>query len=92
MIVRLMGEGQFELDKKHLNELNRIDNNIVKIVGKRDETVFKSELKKLMDYVRKYGKPLPRDVLKPSDVIIPPSDITLQEAEKIFEGDGLVPD
>ncbi|VVB89144.1 Uncharacterised protein [uncultured archaeon] len=92
MIVRLMGEGQFELDKKHMDEMNRIDNNIVKIVNKGDEKVFKSEFKKLTNYVRKYGKPVPHEVIKPSDVIVPPSDITLEEAKKIFSGEGLVPD
>ncbi len=35
MIVRLMGEGQYELEKKHMDEVNKIDNNIVKIRQKR---------------------------------------------------------
>ncbi len=55
MIVRLMGEGQFEIDSKHLDEMNRIDNNIVKIVVKGDERTFKTEFKKLIDYVRRNG-------------------------------------
>ena len=46
----------------------------------------------LIDRVRKYGKNLPDCVLKPSDVIILPADITLEEARKIFRGEGLVPD
>ncbi len=92
MIVRLMGEGQFEIDKKHMDEVNKIDNNIVKIVTKGDEKVFRSEFRKLNDYVRKFGKPVPHDILKPSDVIIPPADITLDEAKKIFKGEGLIPD
>ena len=37
MIVRLMGEGQFEIDKKHVDEINKIDNNIVKLVNKGNE-------------------------------------------------------
>lgn len=59
MIVRLMGEGQYELDKKHADELNRIDNNIVKIVNRGDEKAYKSEFRKLSDYVRKNGKKYP---------------------------------
>lgn len=92
MIVRLMGEGQYELDKKHLDEVNKIDNDIVKIVQKGDEKVFKSEYKKLSDYVRKNGKKISDNVIKPSEIIIPPSDLTLDEAKKIFAGDGLFPD
>ncbi len=92
MIVRLMGEGQFEIEKKHLDEVNKIDNNIVKLVNKGDEKAFKAEFKKMTDYVRRQGKKIPNEVLKPSDVIIPPADLTLDEAKKIFKGEGLVPD
>ncbi|VVB56024.1 Uncharacterised protein [uncultured archaeon] len=92
MIVRLMGEGQYELEKKHVDEVNKIDNNIVKIVKNEDEKVFKTEFKKLSDYVKRNGKKIPDDVIKPSDCIIPPSDLTLDEAKKIFAGDGLFPD
>ncbi len=91
MIVRLMGEGQYEIDKKHLDELNRIDNNIVKLVTKGEDRAFKSEIKKLADYVHKYGKKMPDNVLKPSDIIIPPADLTVDEAREIFKGDGLIP-
>lgn len=92
MIVRLMGEGQYELDKMYMDEVNRIDNNIVKIVQKGDELVFKSEFKKLSEYVRKNGNKISDEVIKPSEIIIPPSDLTLDEAKRIFAGDGLFPD
>ncbi|HLB70505.1 MAG: hypothetical protein OIN88_02075 [Candidatus Methanoperedens sp.] len=90
MIVRLMGEGQYELDKMHLDEINKIDNNIVNIVNKGDEKTFKSEFKKLTDNVRRHGKKLPDDILKPSDLIIPPADLTFEEAKMIFKGEGLI--
>jgi len=96
MIVRLMGEGQYEIDKKYLDAVNKIDNNIVKIVNGRDEkvveTAFKTEYKKLIDYVRKNGKKIPNEIIKPSDLVIPPADLTLEEARKIFTGEGLIPE
>ena len=96
MIVRLMGEGQYEFDKKHLDAINKIDNNIVKIVNGRDEKAvtiaFKAEFKKLTDYARKNGKKVPHEIIKPSDLIIPPADLTLEEARKIFKGEGLIKD
>ena len=91
MIVRLMGEGQYEIDKKQVDEINKIDNNLVKIVNKGDEKSFRTEFRKLTENVRRYGKKLPDDVLKPSDIIIPPADLTLDEAREIFKGDGLIP-
>jgi len=45
VIVRLMGEGQYELDKNHLDEINRIDNNIVKIINRGDEKAIKTTFK-----------------------------------------------
>jgi hypothetical protein len=91
-----MGEGQYEIDKKHLDAVNKIDNNIVKIVSGRDEkivsTAFKTEYKNLIDYVRKNGKKIPNEIIKPSDLIIPPADLTLEEARKIFTGEGLIPE
>lgn len=96
MIVRLMGEGQYELDEKHVDELNKIDNNIVRIISRGDEKairiIFKSEFKKLNDHVRKNGKKIPDDIIKPSDLIIPPADISLKEVRKIFKRDGLIKD
>ncbi len=92
MIVRLMDEGQYEVDKKYVDEINKLDNSIVKLVENGDEKSFKTEFRKLTDYVRRHGARLPEDVLKPSDIIVPPADITLEEARKIFRGEGLVPD
>ncbi|HEY9246558.1 MAG TPA: hypothetical protein VIO11_06915 [Candidatus Methanoperedens sp.] len=92
MIVRLMGEGQFELEKKYLDEVNSIDNDIVKLVNKGDEKAFRTEFRKMTDCVRRNGKKIAIEVLKPSDVIIPPADLTFEEARKIFKGEGLVPD
>ena len=92
MIVRLMGEGQFEIDKKHLDEVNKVDNNIVKIVSKGDEKAYKTEYRKLAELVRRNGKKIPDSIIKPSDVIIPPADLTFEEAKRIFQGEGLIPD
>lgn len=96
MIVRLMGEGQYEIDKKYMDTVNKIDNNIVKILNSGDEkaitAAFNAEYKKLIEYVRKNSKKMPPEIIKPSDIIIPPADLTLEEAQKIFTGEGLIPD
>ncbi len=92
MIVRLMGEGQFELDSKHLDELNKIDNEVVRIVSSGNEKTFKKVYPKLADYVHRYGKPVDSKILKGSDLILPPADLSFEEAKKIFKGDGLIKD
>ncbi len=72
--------------------MNRIDNNIVQIVAKGDEKAFETEFKKLVDLVSRNGKKIAYDIIKPSEIIVPPSDLTIEEAKEIFKEDGLIPD
>jgi hypothetical protein len=43
--------------------------------------------------VQANGEPLPIDELWPaSDAIVPPADLTLDEARELLTGEGLIPD
>jgi hypothetical protein len=86
-----MTDHQYVVDDSLLQELNEIDNRIVSLVEKSDGS-FVKELKKLIKIVKENGKILDDSVLKNSDIIIPPEDITLDEAKKIFTGEGIFPD
>jgi hypothetical protein len=92
MIVRIMGEGQYKLSSSLLDELNAIDNRIVDYVGKESESDFRSELTKLIATVKKNGTPIDDAEIVESDIIIPPEDMTLEEATEIFSGEGLIED
>jgi hypothetical protein len=46
----------------------------------------------MAEAVRTNGSRLPDEDLSPSEAIIPPEDLTLDEARELFEGDGLIPD
>ena len=92
MIVRLMGEGQFELEDGAANELNKLDNAAVEALQAGDEEQFRDRLRDLAQAVRDSGRPLLDSDLHPSDVIIPPDDLSLDEARELFSGDGLIPD
>ncbi len=92
MIVRIMEEGQFRIPSSLLDELNVIDNRIVDYVAKENEIDFKKELGKLIAMIKENGKPLDDAEIMESDLIVPPADLTLQEAADIFSGDGLIED
>jgi hypothetical protein len=92
MIVRIMGEGQYKVSSSLLDELNVIDNRIVDYVGKENESGFKTELTKLISTVKEKGKPIDDAEIVESDLIIPPEDMTLEEATEIFGGEGLIED
>lgn len=92
MIVRISGEGQFTLadeDSAHLNDLERDVKATVESGRGQD---FPAALGALLAYVREKGQPLPDDSLEGSQVILPPSDATFEEAGREFTGEGLIPD
>lgn len=92
MIIRIMGAGQYKVDSCLLDELNVIDNRIVELVSKGKEDEYRKELGRMISKVKESGEPLdPASILK-SDVIIPPEDLTLDEARRVFSGYGLIGD
>ena len=49
-------------------------------------------LERMWDLVQTDGERVPDNELMPSDLVIPPSDLTLEETRKLFSDDGLIPD
>jgi hypothetical protein len=92
VIVRIATEGQYEIPDEDTDRLNEIDNEIVTAVEAGDEERFHELFESLLDMVRSDGKPVADDVLEESDVILPPPDLTFEEAGHQFTGDGLIPD
>ena len=92
MIVRIVGDGQYEFPDDQNDALNELDNQLVTVVESGDEAQFGDLWGKMVELVRSSGTPLPDEELLPSDVIFPPEDITLAEAAQEFTGEGLIPD
>ena len=92
MIVRLMGEGQYRVDDSLLTRLNELDDEVARAVESSDERALWSGLQALADAVRESGEKLADDDLSPSDTIIPPEDLSLEEARELLSGEGLIPD
>ena len=92
MIVRISGEGQFKLPDEDAERLNELDNRAVAAVEQGDETGFKELWSQMLEIVASDGNAVPDDELVESDVILPPRDITFDEAKGEFSGEGLIPD
>ena len=92
MIVRVSGEGQFKLPDEDAERLNDLDNRAVAAVEAGDVTGFAELWAQMLELVRSDGQALGEDELEGSDVILPPRDITFDEAQGEFTGDGLIPD
>jgi hypothetical protein len=92
VIARLMGEGQYKIDEELHGELDRLDERAVAAIDAEDETELDARLDDMWRLVRERGEPLPDDDLHASDLIIPPSDLTLEETRLLFSEQGLIPD
>ena len=93
MIVRLMGEGQYRVDEELIAALNDLDDQALAALGRDDEAELDRYLDEMWQLVKARGTEVPLDEIATSDVVIPPSDLTLEETRALMESDeGLIPD
>ena len=92
MIVRLMHEGQYRVGEDDLRGLNELDEQAVQAVDGGDEENLHRLLGLMAKAVRERGERLPDEDLSVSDLVIPPEDLSLEEAQELFTGGGLIPD
>jgi hypothetical protein len=91
VIVRVMGEGQWRVDDALAGELEELDVETERATERGDAEGLERALHAIADLVRK-GEPVGDDYLGPSDLIVPPLDLTLEEARKIIHEGDLIPD
>ena len=92
MIVRLMGEGQYRVDDGLTARLDELDDEAVAALERDDEPALDRALDAMWRMVQAEGTRLSDDELAISDVVIPPSDLTLEETRDLFSEHGLVPE
>ena len=93
-IVRIMGHGQYSVDNKTLKRLNEIDNLLVRLVNtdRPNDNEFKKHLMELTTIVEKNGQQLhPKQIIQ-SDIILPSADLSIDEAKRLFIGEGVMPE
>jgi PspAA-like protein len=92
VIVRVAGQGQFRIPDGDQAKLNELDNAAVEAVEAGDEAKFQELWGQMLALVEADGNALDEDELVESDIILPPRDITIDEARHEFTGEGLIPD
>ncbi len=92
MIVRVMGEGQWRVGDELQERLNEMDEQAIAALEAGNEEELDRVLEAMAELVRTEGEELPAEDLSPSDAVIPPTDLTLEETRELFEGEGLIPD
>jgi PspA-Associated protein len=92
VIVRLMGEGQWQLDDSVRAHLEELDEATEQAVAAGDQAALHAALEALAGAVRSAGEKLDDAHLAASDLIVPPVDLSLDEARELLHGEGLIPD
>lgn len=91
MIIRIMGEGQWEVDDARQEDLNRLDEAVVTAVDSSDESGYTAALRELLNAVKSQGTPVAEDFIGPSDALLPSEDVTLGELRDLLGDEGLIP-
>jgi hypothetical protein len=91
VIVRIATEGQYELGDDDVASFTKLDNQAVAVCENSNEARFRGAFTELLDYVRTKGHVVADDDLRGSDLILPPPDVSLDEARMEFSGEGLIP-
>ena len=91
MIVRILGEGQLEVPDSAVASLNELDGALEAAVDRNDEGAFRVALEALLARVREVGTPTEADDLRPSELIIPQPDASMDEVRKLLTDEGLIP-
>jgi hypothetical protein len=92
VIVRLMGEGQYRVDDALVQRLNELDDRAQAATDAEDEPTLDRILDEMAALVRDQGEAMPDDDLSASDVLVPPSDLTLEETKRLMSNEGFIPD
>jgi hypothetical protein len=94
-IVRIMGQGQFKINEDIVKRINEIDDTIVQILqneSKSDDQNYRAKITEIVETITSEGQKLEDKELVESDIIVPDTDISIDEAKKVFQGQGVIPE
>ncbi|MFN2489476.1 MAG: hypothetical protein ABR529_07025 [Actinomycetota bacterium] len=91
MILRVLGDGQYEVTEQSVEEMNELDDRVVAAIEAGDGSAFERALRELLGRVRSGARRLPDDHLGPSDLVLPGPDATLEEVRSMLGAEGLIP-
>lgn len=95
MIIRILGEGQWEVPDSALPEFNQIDRRVEHAVTAGSQQELTAALSQLAATVRSRGRQVADDEITDSDLIVPDETATVEEVSALLAGngagDGLIP-
>lgn len=90
MLIRILGEGQFEIPESDLAELNHLDAALEGALNSPEPDVTPA-LDALLAFVRERGVRPPDHEARESDVVLPFADATEDDIRDMLSDEGLIP-
>ncbi len=90
MIVRILGEGQFQVDDDAAAMLTALDTDLDAAVETEDDAAFQKALGASVRLVRESGTRVPDEEFVTAEFILPFSDATVGEVRKLL-AEGKIP-
>lgn len=87
MIVRILEDGQYKVDKSTAKKLDQLDAKLDKALDRNDEAAFDKALAALVKMVHASGKRLEPSVITPSDLALPAATSTLAEVRELLSSE-----
>jgi PspAA-like protein len=84
MIVRILGEGRYDVPDADLPAIEQLDAQLVDAMERGDEAAFTGTLADLIGEVRHTGKLLAPDDLRTSSLVVPHDGSTLDEVRSLL--------
>jgi hypothetical protein len=84
VIVRILGEGQFEVGDDAAATLAALDSELDAAIQADEEAAFRAALDASVRLIRESGTRVPDDAIVTADVILPFADATLAEVRQLL--------
>ncbi len=84
MIVRILGDGPYDLPDTAQGEIERLDEALGAAIERGDAAATTTALDQLVAHIRAVGTPLAADDLRPSALVVPHPGSTLEELEALL--------
>lgn len=86
MIIRILNEGQYNLNGNDLSTLDELDSQLTEAIASNNESAFRQTFSQMLATVRNSGERLSDYTLNESELVLPAPDTTLKEAQLLFTG------
>ena len=88
MIVRILGEGRYDVPDADLPAIEQLDAVLVDALERKDDAAFAGALADVIGAVRHSGTHLDHEDLRTSELVVPHEGSTLAEVAALLDEDG----